>query len=383
MTGAVCGEPADSGWLSQQQRWASGWRRTVFPATFLLYLAETGGAVAQYSEGVAEVAGFLLLAVFCAAYVMALSIDLLTARTSTFWGVFGVEVACLVLELPLAHEAAFVMAIFVAVLAVGRLHTRAAPIVVALTVAALLLPPAVPSWHQGFGSGVTIGTGFAIPMVGLAMFSFFNVLRGNVALSEARSELARLAAENERIRIARDLHDLLGHSLTTIIVKAQLASRLAATDVEAAAAEIAELEALTRGSLADVRTAVSRYREPTIAGELATGRELLRAAGIAADLPRSVDGVDERARELFAWVLREGLTNVVRHSGATACTVTISADAVEITDDGSGATGATAGSGLAGLRERVAAAGGTLGAGPCSAGGWRLRVALAAEPAIR
>lgn len=383
MTEAACVEPADTGWVSQQRRWASGWRRTVFPAVFLVYLAETAGAVAQYNGTAGEVAGFLVLAVFCASYVVALSRDTFTARAPTFWAIFAVQVACLAAELPLAHGAAFVMAVFIVVLAVGRLHARAAPVVVAFTAGAVLLPSAVPSWHQGPASGAAIGTAFAIPMVALAMFSFFNVLRGNVALAQARSEVSRLAAENERIRIARDLHDLLGHSLTTIIVKAELARRLTATDAGAAAAEIAEVEALTRASLADVRAAVSRYREPTVAGELATGRELLRAAGITADLPRSVDGLDERGRELFAWVLREGLTNVVRHSHAATCTVTLTADAVQIADDGTGGDLGATGSGLSGLRERVDAAGGTIEAGPSPSGGWRLRVALAPEHALR
>ncbi len=95
--------------------------------------------------------------------------------------------------------------------------------------------------------------------------------------------MARLAAEGERSRIARDLHDLLGHSLTTITIKAGLARRLSATDPERAAAEIGEVEDIARRSLADVRAAVAGYREVSLAGELATGRELLRAAGIEAD----------------------------------------------------------------------------------------------------
>ena len=156
------------------------------------------------------------------------------------------------------------------------------------------------------------------------MFGFFGVIRGNRALSQARSEVARLAAENERNRIARDLHDLLGHSLTTITVKAGLARRLSRSDPERAAIEIAEVEVLSRQALADVRAAVTSYREVTLAGELATGRELLRAAGIEADLPRRrPTSSPPPYQELFGWVVREGLTNVVRHARATACTVAL------------------------------------------------------------
>ena len=209
--------------------------------------------------------------------------------------------------------------------------------------------------------------------------------RGNQALAEARQELARLAAENERARIARDLHDLLGHSLTTITVKAGLARRLGQTDPSRALQEIAEVEALARRSLADVRAAVSNYHEVTLAGELASGRELLRAAGVAADIPRAVEVVDPVHQELFGWAVREGVTNIVRHAHASSCAVRLSPSSVEIVDDGIGASVAPAidsgrsGNGLVGLRERVAAAGGAVDAGPRQPQGWRLRVSLAPE----
>ena len=120
----------------------------------------------------------------------------------------------------------------------------------------------------------------------------------------------------------------------------------------------------------------------TLAGELATGRELLRAAGITADVPRAVDVVDPTHQELFGWVVREGLTNVVRHSHASSCSVRLSPGSVEIVDDGVGRNGGSghgAGNGLTGLRERVAAAGGVVDAGPLQPNGWRLRVSLAPE----
>jgi two-component system sensor histidine kinase DesK len=200
-------------------------------------------------------------------------------------------------------------------------------------------------------------------------------VEGQRALAEARAELARLAAENERFRIARDLHDVLGHSLTTITVKAGLASRLRAVDKEQAFAEIAEVEALARQTLADVRTAVTGYREVTLAGELASGRELLRAAGVAVDLPTAVDVVAPEHQELFGWVVREGLTNIVRHARASSCAVHLSRSCVEITDDGSGGPPAS-GNGLTGLRERVSDAGGVIDVGPLQTAGWRLRVSM-------
>ncbi len=158
-------------------------------------------------------------------------------------------------------------------------------------------------------------------------------------------------------------------------MKAGLARRLAERgQPERALREIGEVERLSRRTLADVRAAVSGQRDIRLANELATAREMLRAAGIAADLPPSVDIVDPTLSELFGWVVREGITNVVRHSRATKCTVTLEPGAVEITDDGLGASpNPGPGSGLTGLGERVASAGGTLTAGP-AARGFRLRV---------
>src|ERR1019366_3529525 len=146
-------------------------------------------------------------------------------------------------------------------------------------------------------------------------------------------------------------------------------------DVDAAVREIGEVAALSRRSLGDVRAAVSNYREVTLAGELATGRELLRSAGITAEMPPAVDVADDATQELFGWVLREGLTNVVRHSHASTCTVRITSSSVEITDDGTGAAG-SCGNGLTGLAGRVTSAGGLIEVGPNRPSGWRLAVQL-------
>ena len=185
----------------------------------------------------------------------------------------------------------------------------------------------------------------------------------------------QLASQAERNRISRDLHDLLGHSLTAITVKAGLARRLVGSDQAACAQEIGEVEELSRHALADVRAAVSNYREVTLAGELAQGKELLRASGVTAVLPTATDVIDSTRDELLGWAVREGLTNVARHAHATRCTVTLTSSVVEIADDGVGGAG-SCGNGLTGLRERVAAAGGTVEAGPISPRGWRLRVSL-------
>jgi two-component system sensor histidine kinase DesK len=139
-------------------------------------------------------------------------------------------------------------------------------------------------------------------------------------------------------------------------------------DHERARTEIADLERLSRDALADVRRAVEGYRELTLPGELARARTALSAAEIAADLPHSTDEVPTDRRELFAWTVREGVTNVIRHSGAQRCTVILAEHEVEIRDDGRGADAARAGNGLTGLRERAAALGGTVVTQPLQPG---------------
>lgn len=193
--------------------------------------------------------------------------------------------------------------------------------------------------------------------------------------------------QQERLRIARDLHDLLGHSLTTVSVKAELAARLVTIDPQRAAEEMLQVAELARQGLADVRTTVTGYREMSLIAELASAREVLAAAGMTAQLPASVEDVPMQARELFGWAVREGITNAVRHSRAGRVVVELSPTSVEVLDDGRGCaadpTGVRTGNGLDGLTERAAASGGSMTAGPRADGGFRLRVDLPAIPGGR
>jgi two-component system sensor histidine kinase DesK len=346
--------------------------RYVFPGLWLIYLGQTAGGVNKHSHGGAAVAGYAIIAAFVVVYLVALPAAW-TGNQRRSWGLYLLAWALFGAELPFAHEDATVFCIYIAVLSVALIglsnRERLFPLLAILAVAATFGPKLAPSWH----AGAQYGIGLAVILVGLAMFGFFSIIRSNAELAAARTEVARLAAENERSRIARDLHDLLGHSLTTITVKAGLARRLAERgETERAAAEIADVEELTRRSLVDVRAAVTGYRDVTLVGELASAREVLRAAGVDAELPRAVEIVDCALDALFGWVVREGVTNVVRHARASTCTVALGPNWVEITDDGHGGP-AGMGDGLTGLRERVAAAGGTVEAGGYPSG-WRLRV---------
>jgi two-component system sensor histidine kinase DesK len=200
------------------------------------------------------------------------------------------------------------------------------------------------------------------------------------ALAEAREENARLAIQDERNRMARDVHDILGHSLTVITVKAELAARLLEVSPERARAEVADLERLARDALADVRQAVAGFREMSLPAELARARASLATAGIEADLPTAADAVPSRLRELCAWTLREGVTNVIRHSGATSCTVILDEHGITVTDDGSGVQPGSPGTGLIGLQERAEAVGARLVAGSLEPRGYRLSVTARSGP---
>lgn len=220
-----------------------------------------------------------------------------------------------------------------------------------------------------------------IPAILISISAMMAAFARNIAaINELRStqhQMAVLAVERERSRVARDLHDILGHSLTVITVKTELAGRLIDVDPERARAEIGEVEALARGALVDVRATVAGFRGVSVTGELAGARAALTAAGIEADLPGSVEALPAESRELAGWVVREGVTNVLRHAQAARCRIRIDERRVTIDDDGIGPrTSPDGGSGLAGLRGRVEAAGGRMSVGRSDLGGFSLRVTL-------
>ena len=186
-----------------------------------------------------------------------------------------------------------------------------------------------------------------------------------------------LEINEERNRMARDMHDILGHSLTVIALKTELATRLVDTAPDQVKAELTEVQSLARSALADVRATVNSYRELSLAGELARATSVLTSAGVRADLPLTVEVVDPELRELFAWVVREGVTNVVRHAHASHCRVSLTAGSIEVVDDGIGleSSGASDGHGLEGLRQRCQDNGADLTTGtPSSGKGAVLRV---------
>jgi two-component system, NarL family, sensor histidine kinase DesK len=250
----------------------------------------------------------------------------------------------------------------------------------------------------GASGGAVVTYGVTALGIGLLMVLMRDLRVRNEELSAARAELADAAVAQERERFARDLHDLLGHSLSVIALKAELAGRLLPARPEQAATEVGEVEQVARQALSEVRLAVSGYRQPTLEGELAGARMALAAAGIEAEVNVPKVTLQPDVEAVLAWAIREGATNVIRHSRAGRATIRVTAGlagaSVEVVDDGArgdrrrgaeagdaaadvpSAGGRHAGHGLDGLRERAAAIDGRVEAGPLPDGGFRLMVSV-------
>ncbi|MEU7068779.1 sensor histidine kinase [Streptomyces narbonensis] len=268
-------------------------------------------------------------------------------------------------------------------LAVGAVVRRGRRLTL-ITVPLVLGAGAVTFWRDGWGSfGVVYGT-FISVMVTAAILALDETVR---QLRATREELARTAVEKERLRFSRDLHDLLGHTLSVVVVKSEAARRLAPHDLDGALSQVADIESVGRQALTEIREAVTGYREGSLATELDRARDALSSAGIEPVVRRSGPLLAPQTEALLGWVVRESATNAVRHSGATRCVMALdgTADRVRltVTDDGRGPTPGTPGSGLRGLSERLVAAGGTLTSGPAPRGGFRITAELPTEPPAR
>jgi two-component system sensor histidine kinase DesK len=361
------------------------WR--VTSGIWLVYLLYPLDSLARQADAAHVVLAIVLMAAFCYLYVVPLPRAMFTSPSRQRLEVLVGMPVLLAIYLAVVGQGGLVLVIYWSVaLAVLLVPGISLPIILVIAAATTWLPQYVPSWHV---RGPMWDTTTPFLLVVFVVYVVRAFTRGQIELYQAQAEIERLAQEQERLRISRDLHDLLGHALTTITVKAELASRLAARDPARAAAEMAEVAALSRESLADVRATVAGYRNVSLVTELAAAREVLDAAGIVAELPAAVEDVPAPLRELFGWVLREGVTNAVRHSGARAVRVVVTGESIEIIDDGTGpeSVGPPAGpgprrptgAGLAGLAERMTAAGGRLETGPGASGrGFRLRAVVPA-----
>lgn len=356
--------------------WAAyGW---MLSAMWLVFLVYPLIGVANSDRSLAlKLLGTLAIAAFGAVYVWAMTQNYTAEgepvglRTSVGW--FAVLLALLFASTPVIGLEAIGMTPFLLSFAIFTLPLRRA------------LPVA----------GVMIMVTMAIPalMGRFSHWAFFLVVLGVVLISTTMTRIAQdkdadytrarqaLALAEERERVARDVHDVLGHSLTLVAVKTEVTEKLLDVDTERARAELAEIRALTRTALAEIRETVGGLRVASLADELQAAGEALQGAGIRAELPTDLSVVDPRHRTVLAWVLREAVTNVVRHSGASRCVVSLGQASLVVDDDGRGLPGSRGGgregNGVRGLRERVAGVDGRLsiGSGP-DGRGTRLEVQL-------
>ncbi|MFG3018600.1 sensor histidine kinase [Streptomyces sp. NPDC048254] len=282
----------------------------------------------------------------------------------------------------------FGLFVYVSVMCGVTFPLRVAYWTIPLTTAAMMLA----GWYV-HDMDEAWGLFLVVLLVGFSMTGVRQLVATTVELRKARATVAQLAANEERLRLARDLHDLLGHSLSLITLKSELAGRMLPDHPDKAAQQVSDIEQVSRQALVDVREAVTGYRRPRLAAELAGAQVALTAAAVTAEVPAEPDlaGVPEDGEAALAWALREAITNVVRHSGASACTVevlrrqTLDGPVLELAveDNGSGGSGKGPGNGLTGLTERLEKAGGTLEAGRLKRG-FRLvaRVPLGAGGAV-
>jgi two-component system sensor histidine kinase DesK len=322
------------------------------------------------------------LVLFAALYVTALWIRVQTSRLRT---------ACLLLgalgALTVALTAGFggKMATLFPLLALccGAIipwRNREGPPLPLLVVAGVAILGALITWLR-HGSGSDIWqVAYGSALAGLIVAIIFRFIDAISELRGARRELAISAVDAERLRFARDMHDLLGHTLSVMVVKAQVVRRLAERDPRGAATQAADIEEIGRQALTEVRQAITGYRGRGLAGELAAARTTLAGAGFTVAVRQDGAELPDEADALLGWVVREGVTNVIKHSAGHQCEIDVhntgGKAGVVIADDGEGGPSAaelpSGGHGLAGLNERIASAGGTVEAGPRRGGGFRL-----------
>ncbi|MEW9548901.1 sensor histidine kinase [Nonomuraea sp. NPDC050783] len=221
-----------------------------------------------------------------------------------------------------------------------------------------------------------------VPTTGAMTYALVRFVRVTAELEQARAELADAAVLKERLRISRDLHDGLGRSLTAIALKGDLAARLMDRDPGSARTEVGELVRVAREAAQDVRRVARGYRAMSLTGEVDRAVALLESSGVSCQAHLAGVRLPRPAEEALAWAVREAVTNVLRHSRATVCTITTSAHGgkarLEVANDGAPPEPGPAGGGLTGLAERAAQAGGSCTAAPTPGGGFLLAVEVPA-----
>jgi len=250
-------------------------------------------------------------------------------------------------------------------------------------VAGLLLVVGLEAFFVQPNPGFWAPAAILIPLIALANYHYYSMARKESALRKSREEVRQLATVAERERIARDLHDLLGHTLSVIALKSELAAKLVERDATRAGNEIRDVERISREALVEVREAVTGYRRQGLGGELDSAVLALKAADIAYRTEGKAPELSAPAESVLAMVLREAVTNVIRHAGAGRCRIALDSrngvTRLVVEDDGRGARTYGGGSGLDGMRARVEDLGGEFRIE--ADGGTRLTVTLPPDTA--
>jgi len=378
--------------------------RWFFSAIWLVYLISPVADLFGHHHGVAWIAGGLLITVaFCAIYLPVLMYDDDYPRLARY-GLVAIAVlaalACAVYGKEWTPLWIYVSA------ATGMVLAPAGRRVAMLGILAIGACYTFFSWLSHFGLGNFVAVLLPVLLVGVAMTGFRWQITLMHELAQARETVAKLATNEERLRLARDMHDLTGQSLSMITLKSELAAKRLAklpssAERDAALTELGDIGRVSRQTLHDIREAVSGYRRPTLAIEVITARNALEAAGVGldddAELTLRSGTFDPDAEAVLAWCLREAVTNVIRHSRARHCRIRL-ADrmgelSLEVTDDGHGFADQDPdhprGSGLRGMSERLSAIGGRLSLAPAEPShnghhdrGFRLVATVPAAPAM-
>lgn len=324
----------------------------LFAGIWLIALTNALTTLLRRGHDWQQYVGLAALGSFCVLYLTLVVVggrarrEMVHRPLGRRWAELILMVGLVALMVPGAGQEATAGVLFCGAAAVMTLPLRQGLVAAAvLALATEVLPYLAPGWQDR-------GDGVGVLLAGAATWGIRLAFERNQHLLLAQQELARLAVETERARIAADLHDILGHSLTVVTVKAELAQRLLDVDVERARSELADLETLSRDALADVCSTALGVRGVSLPGEIAAARSALSAAGIAAELPTAADEVPSRLRERFAWTIRETVTNLVRHSRASRCEIRLTPHSLEVLDDGVGAAAPSGGQGLVSLRAR-------------------------------
>ena len=373
--------------------------RWFFSGVWLVYLIQPVANLFGHGHGVAWIVGGLAITVaFCVIYMLVLMYSDEQPRLARY----GLAVIALLAALACTVYGKDWTPLWIYVSAATGLVLAAAPDgqrVATLGVAGVGACYVFFSWisHQDLTN--TLIVLLPVLLIGLAMMGFRMQMTLMHELAQARGTVAKLAANEERLRLARDMHDLTGQSLSMITLKSELAAKRLAklpssAERDAVLTELGDIGQVSRQTLHDIREAVSGYRRPTLAIEAITAQNALEAAGIGLDddagLTLRSGTFDPDAESVLAWCLREAVTNVIRHSRARHCRIRLADHlgelSLEVTDDGHGLADQDqknpTGSGLRGMSERLSAIGGRLALGWAEPGrGLRLTATVPQDPA--